>query len=42
MTPGTLTYAIARSHDREHAARAAAPRPATTPRWWRAARYAGR
>lgn len=29
MTPGTLAYAIARSHDREHAARAAG-----IP-WWR-------
>ena len=38
MTPVTLTYAIARSHDREHATRATQPRPATTPRWWRTAR----
>ena len=35
MTPVTLSYAIARSKDREHAARTIHPRPATTPRWWR-------
>jgi hypothetical protein len=34
MTPITLTYAIARSHDREHAARVNRPRP-VTPAWWR-------
>ena len=42
MTPGTLTYAIARSQDREHAMRSTPPRPATFPRWWRAAPYSGR
>jgi hypothetical protein len=34
MTPFALNYAIARSQDRERAARVNRPRPVTPP-WWR-------
>jgi hypothetical protein len=34
MTPVTLTYEIARAHERERAARVTRVRPAS-PAWWR-------